>query len=77
MKSKTLIKDLTTGPVIKLLLSFAFPIMLSNLMQTAYNMADMMIIGKFSGTAGLSSVSIGGEVLHFYMFLGMGFANSG
>ena len=63
--------------MIKLLLSFAFPIMLSNLLQTAYNMADMMIIGKFSGAAGLSSVSIGGDVLHFYMFLGMGFATAG
>ena len=74
---KTLIKDLTTGPVIRQLLFFAFPIMLSNLLQTAYNMADMMIIGRFDGSVGLSSVSIGGDVLHFFMFLGMGFATAG
>ncbi|MBO6159317.1 MAG: MATE family efflux transporter [Firmicutes bacterium] len=75
--SKTLIKDLTTGSVTKLLLQFAFPIMLSNLLQTAYNMADMVIIGRFVGSAGLSSVSVGGDVLHFFMFLGMGFATAG
>lgn len=74
---KTLIKDLTRGPVIKQLLEFAFPIMLSNLLQTAYNMTDMVIIGRFAGKAGLSSVTIGGDVLHLFMFLGMGFATAG
>ena len=77
MSQKTLIKDLTSGPVTPLLLRFAFPIMLSNLLQTAYNMADMIIIGKFVGSVGLSSVAIGGDVLHFFMFLGMGFATAG
>ena len=77
MKEKSLIRDLTTGPVTPLLLSFAFPIMLSNLLQTAYNMADMAIIGQFAGSAGLSAVSIGGDVLHLFMFMGMGFATAG
>ena len=74
---KKLINDLTKGPVLPLLLKFAFPIMLSNLLQTAYNMTDMIIIGRFVGQAGLSSVTIGGDVLHFFMFLGMGFATAG
>ena len=51
--------------------------MLSNLLQTAYNMADMVIIGRYAGSVGLSSVSIGGDVLNFFMFLGMGFATAG
>ena len=76
-QSKTLIRDLTTGPVTKQLLQFAFPIMLSNLLQTVYNMSDMVIIGRFVGSAGLSAVSVGGDVLHFFMFLGMGFATAG
>lgn len=76
-QQKTLIKDLTSGPVTPLLLQFAFPIMLSNLLQTAYNMADMVIIGRYAGSVGLSAVSIGGDVLHFFMFLGMGFATAG
>ena len=76
-QSKTLIRDLTTGPVTNQLLQFAFPIMLSNLLQTVYNMSDMVIIGRFVGSAGLSAVSVGGDVLHFFMFLGMGFATAG
>ena len=55
MSQKTLIKDLTQGPVTRLLLKFAFPIMLSNLLQTAYNMADMVIIGQYGGSVGLSA----------------------
>lgn len=76
-KNQTLIKDLTTGPVLQQLLWFAVPIMLSNLLQTAYNMSDMVIIGQFAGSTGLSSVSVGGDVLHFFMFLGMGFSTAG
>ena len=47
MSQKSLIKDLTKGPVMPLLLQFAFPIMLSNLLQIANNMADMVIIGRW------------------------------
>ena len=47
MSQKSLIKDLMKGPVMPLLLQFAFPIMLSNLLQTAYSMADMIIIGRW------------------------------
>ena len=74
---KSLIRDLTVGPVFPILISFALPIMLSNLLQTAYNMADMIIIGQFVGNAGQSGVIIGGDVLHFFMFVGMGFATAG
>ena len=77
MNRKTLVRDLTTGPVTPLLLRFAVPIMLSNLLQTAYNMTDMAVIGRYAGKEGLSSVSIGGDVLHLFMFLGMGFATAG
>lgn len=74
---KELIKDLTSGKVLPLLLGFAYPIMLSNMLQTAYNMVDMMVVGKYVGSPGLSAVSIGGDVMHFFAFLGMGFATAG
>ena len=72
-----LVKDLTQGRVLPLLLGFAYPIMLSNMLQTAYNMVDMIVVGKYVGSAGLSAVSIGGDVMHFFAFLGMGFATAG
>lgn len=77
MKNKQLINDLTIGNLTPVLLKFAYPAMLSNLLQTVYNMADMMIVGQFVGSTGLSAVSIGGDILHFFTFLGMGFATAG
>ena len=56
---------------------FAFPLLCSNLLQTFYNMVDMVVIGRFVGKTGLSAVSIGGDVLHFLTFLVMGFSNAG
>ena len=75
--SDTLIRDLTHGSVTRLLLIFAFPLLCSNLLQTVYNMVDMIVIGQFVGREGLSAVSIGGDVLHFLTFLVMGFSNAG
>lgn len=75
--SNSLIQDLTEGSVTKLLLVFAFPMLLSNLLQTFYNMVDMVVIGQFVGSNGLSAVSIGGDVLHFLTFLAMGVSNAG
>ena len=77
MAKQKLVRDLTVGKLTPVLLQFAIPVMLSNLLQTAYNMADMMVVGQFVGSVGLSAVSVGGDVMHFYMFLGMGFATAG
>ncbi|MBE6992051.1 MAG: MATE family efflux transporter [Ruminococcaceae bacterium] len=76
-KEKKIIQDLTTGSVTKLLLAFAFPMLLSNLLQTVYSMVDMIVIGQFVGSTGLSAVSIGADILHFLTFVGMGFSNAG
>ncbi len=75
--SDSLIRDLTQGSVTRLLLIFAFPLLCSNLLQTFYNMVDMIVIGHFVGRDGLSAVSIGGDVLNFLTFLVMGFSNAG
>ena len=76
-KEKAFINDLTVGPITPALLRFAVPVMLSNIMQTLYNMIDMVIIGRFASAAGLSAVSSGGDIMHFFAFLGMGFATAG
>lgn len=69
-------RDLTTGSVPRALLAFATPLFLSNLLQAVYNMVDMVVVGKYLGSAGLSAVSIGGDVLHFITFVAMGFSNA-
>ena len=76
-EKKQLIRDLTAGSVPKTLITFALPLFLSGLLQTVYNMVDMIVVGKFVGTGGLSAVSIGGEVLMLITFFAMGFSNAG
>lgn len=62
MRKGTIEKNLTEGNVVKLLIQFALPFMLSNLIQSLYNVADMLIVGHYSGTAAISGVNIGGQV---------------
>jgi len=62
MKKTSIEKNLTEGIVVKQLIQFALPFMLSNLIQTLYNVADMLIVGNYSGTIGISGVNIGGQV---------------
>lgn len=55
-------KDLTQGSVVKQLLRFAIPFMLSNLLQALYSVADMIIVGQFCGKVGITGVSIGSQI---------------
>lgn len=41
---------------------FSYPFLLSNLIQTLYSVADMIIVGRFSGTISMSGVNIGSQV---------------
>lgn len=77
MSSRSLSKDLTTGKPFRQLVIFSVPFVVSNLLQQAYNLADMAIVGRFIGSAGLSAASAGGEIAMFYLFLCMGFSSAG
>ena len=76
-KKNELIRDLTVGSVPKTLLKFAMPLFLSGLLQTVYNMVDMMVVGRFVGPNGLAAVSIGGDLLMMMTFIAMGLSNAG
>ena len=56
---------LTSGPIVKVLLLFVLPYLLSSFLQTFYGMADLYIVGQFNGADALSAVSIGSQVMHF------------
>ncbi len=49
-------KDLTQGSVAKTMLLFAAPMIMGNLLQQCYNIADTLIVGKFLGPDALASV---------------------
>ena len=76
-ENKAIIRDLTTGSVPSTLLRFAMPLFFSGLLQLVYNMVDMIVVGRFVGTGGLSAVSIGGELLMLITFVAMGLSNAG
>ena len=76
-RQNTMVRDLTSGSVARQLLVFSFPLFVSNALQAVYNMVDMIIVGQFIGGAGMSAVSIGGDLLHLLTFVSMGFASAG
>jgi len=49
-------KDLTAGSVMRSMLLFAIPMILGNLLQQCYNVADTLIVGKFLGNNALAAV---------------------
>ena len=77
MASKTMIRDLTRGPVVPLLFQFTLPLFVSNALQAIYNLVDMIVVGNYIGPAGMSAVSIGGDILHLLTFVAMGFSSAG
>ena len=54
--------DLTKDSVIKQLILFSLPVLLSNIIQSLYSVADMIIVGRFAGTVSMSGVNIGSQV---------------
>ncbi len=75
--NKTMVNDLTSGGVARRLITFAFPLFLSNALQAIYNIVDMIVVGQFHDSPGMSAVSTGGDVLHLLTFLAMGFSAAG
>ena len=77
MPENTMIRDMTRGPVAPLMFRFAMPLLVSNALQALYNLVDMVVVGNYIGKAGMSAVSIGGDILHLLTFVAMGFSSAG
>lgn len=67
-------KNLTTGSVLKTVLYFSLPYILSYFLQTLYGMADLFIIGQFNGVESTTAVSIGSQVMHMLTVMVVGLA---
>lgn len=68
---------LTRGNLVSTLLRFTLPFMAASLLQFCYGAADLMIVGQFANTAGVSAVSTGSEVMQTVTNLVMGLATGG
>ena len=64
---RTLTRDMTTGNTTKLLLEFAVPMLIGNIFQQLYNLADSAIVGRFVGPGALAAVGSTGS-LNFLFF---------
>lgn len=58
-------RDLTRGPVVGSMLLFALPMILGNLLQQCYNVADTLIVGRFLGTTALAAVGSAFTLMNF------------
>ena len=67
-------KNLTSGSVLKNIVYFSLPYLLSYFLQTLYGMADLFIIGQFEGVADTTAVSIGSQVMHMLTVMIVGLA---
>lgn len=70
-------KDFTSGNIPKQLIFFMLPFMASNALQVLYSTIDMMIVGKYVGTPGLSAVSLSSQIVNFATMICLGVSNAG
>ena len=54
---KSTARSLTEGPLARQILMVSLPLALSNLLQVLFNMSDIAVVGRFSGSAALAAVS--------------------
>lgn len=67
-------RDLTCGPVTGTMLWFALPMILGNLLQQFYNVADTLIVGRFLGTDALGAVGSAYTLMTFLTSILLGLA---
>lgn len=54
--------DLTQGRVPKVLLQFAVPFLIANVLQALYGGADLFVVGQYDDAASVAAVAIGSQV---------------
>ena len=70
-----MIKDLTKGAPIKLILLFSVPLLIGNIFQQLYNLADIVIVGRTLGVQALASVGAVAPLFFLLMFAVAGMTN--
>ena len=55
-------KDMTTGNPVKLIITFSIPLLIGNIFQQFYNMADTIIVGRYLGVDALAAVGSTGAM---------------
>lgn len=70
-----MINDLTTGNPLKLIILFSVPLLIGNIFQQFYNIADIVIVGRTLGIDALASVGAVAPLFFLIMFVVVGLTN--
>ncbi len=70
-----MINDMTKGNPLKLILLFSVPLLIGNIFQQLYNIADIVIVGRTLGMNALAAVGATSPVFFFLMFVVVGLTN--
>ena len=69
---KTYEMDMINGPLLKNILQYAFPLMLSGILQLMFNAADVIVVGRFAGSQALAAVGSTGALCNLLINLFVG-----
>lgn len=66
--------DFTQGSILKKMIKFMIPILGALVLQAMYGAVDLMIVGQFGTTSGLSGISTGSNIMNLATFVVAGLA---
>ncbi|MBO5421379.1 MAG: MATE family efflux transporter [Clostridia bacterium] len=72
MSKKRYSMDMTTVVLFPKIISFAFPLMITGLLQIVYNAADVMVVGRFAGSTSLAAVGATSTLVNLFLNLFLG-----
>lgn len=61
--------DFTQGSILKKMVAFMIPVLGALILQAAYGAVDLLVVGRYGSTSGLSAVSTGSQVLNLVTFV--------
>lgn len=70
-----MIQDMTKGSPLKLIILFALPLLLGNIFQQLYNLADLIIVGRLIGINAIAAVGATVPIYFLFLFITFGFTN--
>lgn len=76
-QEKSIVKDLTVGPVAPQLIRYALPLIGANFLQALYTLVDLWVVGNYASAAAISAVAISGQIVFLMHAVGMGLGNGG
>ena len=69
MKNNKYEIDMCNGTIMDKLISFAFPLMLSGILQLMFNAVDIIVVGRFSGSQALADVVWNRSLMNLFLIL--------